>query len=62
MTLVTGVAKKVWAGLNADVTPVFKNLLNQLKAVYDPQLVPVRAGGCIIGWVDVRTGESPWFS
>jgi hypothetical protein len=62
MTLVTGVAKKLWSGLNADITPVFKNFLNQLKAVYDPHLQPVVIGGCIVDWVDGRTGERPWFS
>lgn len=62
MTLVTGVAKKVWSGLNADITPVFKTLLSQIRAVYDPQLQPVIVGGCIVDWVDSRTNERPWFS
>ncbi len=62
MTLVSGIAQKLWSGLNTDVTPVFKNLFNQFKAVYAPQLQPVIEGGCIIDWVDGRTGERPWFS
>jgi hypothetical protein len=62
MTLVSGIAQKLWLGLNTDVTPVFKNLLNQLKAVYDPQLQAVIVGGCIVDWVDARTGDRPWFS
>jgi hypothetical protein len=62
MALVTGVAQKIWSGLNTDITPVFKGLLNQLKAMYDPQLQPVLVGECIVDWVDVRTGEKPWFS
>lgn len=40
----------------------WKGLINQVKAVYDPQLVPVRENGIIIGWVDARTGMQPWFS
>jgi hypothetical protein len=56
------VVQRIWSSLNADITPVFKNLLNQLKAVYDPRLQPVVIGGCIVDWVDSRTGERPWFS
>ncbi len=62
MALATTVLKKAWEGLNTDITPVFKNLLNQIKAVYDPQLQPVIIGGCIVDWVDVRTNDRPWFS
>ncbi len=62
MALATAVLKKAWDGLNTDITPVFKNLLNQLKAVYDPQLQSVIVGGCIVDWVDARTGDRPWFS
>lgn len=52
MALVSGIAQKLWSGLNTDVTPVFKSLLNQIKAVYDPQLQPVIIGGCVVDWVD----------
>ncbi len=62
MVIATAVLKKAWEGLNTDITPVLKNLLSQIKAVYDPQLQPVIVGGCIIDWVDVRTGQKPWFS
>lgn len=40
----------------------WKELVNQVKAVYDPQLVPIKQNGIIIGWVDERTGMQPWFS
>jgi hypothetical protein len=60
--LVAGLVKQLWDGLNTDVTPVFKNLLNQIKAVYDPRLKPIIEGGCILYWVDTRTGDHPWFS
>ena len=60
--LVAGLVKKVWEGLNTDVTPVFKNLLNQISAIYDPQLQPIIEGGCVIDWIDARTGDRAWFS
>jgi hypothetical protein len=59
---VAKITQKIWKALNSDVSPVFKNLFNQLKAVYDPQLQPIIEGGCIIDWVDARTGDRPWFS
>lgn len=40
----------------------WKGLINQVQAIYDPQLVPIRENGIIIGWVDQRTGMQPWFS
>ena len=40
----------------------WKGLIDQVKAIYDPQLVPIRENGIIIGWVDRRTGMQPWFS
>ncbi len=62
MTLVAEIGTKLWTGLNADITPVFKNLVNQIKAVYKPELQPVVVEGCIIDWIDARTGQKPWFS
>jgi hypothetical protein len=59
---VAGFVKQLWEGLNTDVTPVFKNLLNQLKAVYAPRLEPIKAGGIILDWIDAETGGNPWFS
>lgn len=40
----------------------WKGLINQVKAVYDPQLIPIKQGGIIVTWVDARTGMQPWFS
>lgn len=40
----------------------WKGLVDQVAAVVDPQLVPVRENGIIITWVDARTGMQPWFS
>ncbi len=62
MLAVAKITQKLWKALNSDVSPVFKNLLNQLKAVYSPQLEPIKVGGIVVDWVDVRTGENPWFS
>lgn len=62
MHLISGIAKKFWKGLNADITPAFRNLIDQVKAVYDPHLEPVVSGGMIVDWVDIRTGKRPWFS
>ena len=56
------VVQRIWSSLNADITPAFKNLINQLKALYEPQLVPIKAGGIVLEWVDSRTSERPWFS
>jgi len=60
--LVAGLVKKLWEGLNSDVSPAFKSLFNQIRAIYNPQLKPFIIGGCIVEWVDVRTNERPWFS
>lgn len=62
MLAVAKITQKLWKALNSDVSPVFKNLFNQIKAVYDPQLEPVIEAGCILDWVDSRTGDRPWFS
>lgn len=62
MLAVAKITQKLWKALNSDVSPVFKNFLNQLKAVYSPQLKPIKVGGIIIEWVDGNTNESPWFS
>jgi len=38
-------------------------LYQNLAAIVDPQLVPVRADdGFCLGYVSQRTGERPWFS
>jgi len=50
--------KRIWQ----DITPSLMALRNQLAAVIDPNLEPIIAGGMIIDWVDVRTGDRPWFS
>ena len=50
--------KRIWQ----DITPSLMALRNQLAAVIDPKLEPIIAGGMIIEWVDVRTGDRPWFS
>lgn len=52
--------KKLWTALNTDIAPAIKDLQNQLAAIYNPQLVPVVIGDCIIDWVDTRTGDRPW--
>jgi hypothetical protein len=53
--------KKIWKALNTDITPHLQELQNQIAAIYDPQLIPVHSGGVTVEWVDVRTGERPWF-
>jgi hypothetical protein len=40
----------------------WKSFVDQIAAVYHPQLVPIKENGIIIGWVDSRTGMQPWFS
>jgi len=59
---VAKITQKLWKALNSDVSPVFKNFLNQIKAVYSSQLKPVKVGGIIIDWIDENTNENPWFS
>lgn len=62
MLAVAKITQKLWKALNSDVSPVFKNLFNQLKAVYSPQLEPIKVGGIIVDWIDIHTGGNPWFS
>ena len=50
--------KRIWQ----DITPSLMALRNQFAAVYDPNLEPIIAGGMIVDWIDVRTGDRPWFS
>jgi len=50
----TPMLKQVWDFLNRDITPSLLALKNQVAAIYNPQLVPVRSGGIIVYWVDSR--------
>lgn len=59
---VAKITQKLWKTLNSDVSPVVNSFINQLKAIYSPQLKPVKVGGIIIEWVDGNTNETPWFS
>jgi hypothetical protein len=52
--------KKLWTALNTDITPHLQAIRDNILDIYDPQLVPVRAGRVTISWVSARTGQKLW--
>ena len=54
--------KNVWQSLNTDISPILQTISDEIAAIYNPQLVPVKVDGITLEWVDKRTGRRPIFS
>lgn len=55
-------AKRILCTDVTHITPAMRSISNELAAIYEPQLVPVRIDGVTVEWVDSRTGKRPLFS
>jgi hypothetical protein len=54
--------KRVLATDTRDISPTLNDIVQQVRAVYNPDLEPIIVGGVIVEWVDRRTGQRPLFS